>query len=68
MFEKVLIYVSRKLKRSLYLGTNFIFKMIFIVKDRKYFLIIIGTASALVLPRRNHEYTLCDSEFLDGFD
>jgi hypothetical protein len=33
MFKKIIINVSKKLKKNLYLKTNFIFEMMFIIKD-----------------------------------
>jgi hypothetical protein len=53
MFEKVLIYVSRKLKRSLYLGINVIFKMIFIVKEWKKFSLSTNFALPSLYTRSN---------------
>jgi hypothetical protein len=34
MFGKIIINMSRKLKISLYLGTNFIFDKMLIIRDR----------------------------------
>jgi hypothetical protein len=33
IFEKIIINVSWKLKKSLYLGTNFIFERVIIIRD-----------------------------------